>query len=220
MDYRTRQQRPATSSTLPLSSDRHSPSSKKQRIEPRMLPPGRPGSEMSPGGFSYAPSMRGASGSSYGNNNAPYYPGQSFVPPSFDSFSSSRGQRNLPTPYNEYPLGSSSRPPPHRNPSGDPFGTLLDDDATRQTLPAAQGAGYTGIDWPVHNTGGRRTFNFIGLRDTRLTCNREHEHERDRGKCGPVVRKLDGLPGRLTGRGAGGRSAARGGTTGKSGAGD
>ncbi|KAJ7462212.1 hypothetical protein B0H11DRAFT_99862 [Mycena galericulata] len=105
VDYRTRQQRPTTSSALPLSSDRHSPSSKKQRIEPRMLPPGRTGSEMSPGGFSYAPSMRGASGSSYGSNNAPYYPGQPFVPPSFDSFSGSRGQRNLTTAIHRIPAG-------------------------------------------------------------------------------------------------------------------
>ncbi|KAJ7132821.1 hypothetical protein C8R43DRAFT_1023519 [Mycena crocata] len=160
VDYRrAAQQRPGTTSSLPMSSDRHSPSSKKARIAP-MMPPGRTGEMQS--GFSYAPSMRGASSSSsYNNNNPSYYPlsnPPSFVPPSFDSFSSSRSQsqRNLPTPYTEFPLGSSSRPQPHRNPSGDPFGGLLDaDDATRQTHNIqTQGSAYTGIDWPVHNTGG------------------------------------------------------------------
>ncbi|KAJ7733738.1 hypothetical protein DFH07DRAFT_845284 [Mycena maculata] len=164
VDYRRGQQRPTGSSGIPLSSDRQSPSSKKQRIEPRMLP-GRPGSEMSPGGFSYAPSMRSASGGSYNNNNAPYYPGQPFVPPpSFDSFSSSRGRGSLPGSYSEYPLGSSSRPPPHRNQSGDPFGGLLDNEPARQNLPA-QGSGYTGIDWPVHNTAGRRRCYFLTMGD-------------------------------------------------------
>ncbi|KAJ6593832.1 hypothetical protein B0H19DRAFT_1092191 [Mycena capillaripes] len=143
-----------------MSSDRHSPSSKKPRIAPMLPPASGRGSDL-PGSFSYAPSMRSASGSSpYASSSPSYYPmGQSsFGPPSsFEAFSSSRSQsqRNLPTPYNEYPLGSSSRPQPHRNASGDPFAGLLDDDPARQTHGlATQGTGYTGIDWPVHNNSG------------------------------------------------------------------
>ncbi|KAJ6475298.1 hypothetical protein C8R47DRAFT_1142967 [Mycena vitilis] len=160
VDYRRpSQQRP---STLPMSSDRHSPSSKKPRIAP-MLPPSGRGSEL-PGGYSYAPSMRSASGSSPYASSPSYYPmtsqASSFGPPSsFEAFSSARtqsqSQRNLPAPY-EYPLGSSSRPQPHRNSSGDPFAGLLDDEPARQGHGiATQGTGYTGgIDWPVHSSSG------------------------------------------------------------------
>jgi len=162
VDYRRGAQQRPSSSSLPLSSDRHSPSSKKQRIAPMLPPSGR--SDL-PGGFSYAPSMRSASGgSSYTSPNTPYYPlssQTSFGPPSsFEAFSGSRGQSqrsSLPAAYPEYsPIGSSSRPPPHRNTSGgDPFAGLLDDDTGRQAHGiAGQNTAYGGIDWPVHNNSG------------------------------------------------------------------
>ncbi|KAJ7045442.1 hypothetical protein C8F04DRAFT_434217 [Mycena alexandri] len=164
VDYPRTQQRPPSSS-LPLSSDRHSPSSKKQRIAPMMPPASGRSSDV--GGYSYTPSLRGASGSSSYTSNPPYYPlpGQtSFGPPSsFEAFSGSRGQSQRNLPYGEYPLGSpSSRSQAHRNSSGDPFAGLLDDDPARQTHGIAPpSAGYTGIDWPVHNNSGSS-----GLRQT------------------------------------------------------
>ncbi|KAF8210159.1 hypothetical protein K438DRAFT_142090 [Mycena galopus ATCC 62051] len=156
VDYnRSRQQRPPP--VLPISSDRNSPSSKKPRIAPMMPPSGR--GDL-PGGFSYA---RGASGSSaYTSPNTPYYPPLSnqapfAPPPSFESFSGSRGpsqRSSLPMSYGEYsPIGSSGRPQPHRSASsGDPFAGLLDEEGPRQTHGiGGQSAGYGGLDWPVHN---------------------------------------------------------------------
>ncbi|KAF7361989.1 Protein phosphatase [Mycena venus] len=163
VDYRRSAQQRPPSSSLPLSSDRHSPSSKKPRIAPMMPPSGR-GSDL-PGGFSYAPSMRGASGSSsYTSPNTPYYPlssQTSFGPPSsFEAFSGSRGQSqrgSLPAPYPEYSPIGSSRPQPHRNASsGDPFAGLLDEDGRQAHGIATQNTPYGGIDWPVHNNSGER----------------------------------------------------------------
>ncbi|KAJ7346543.1 hypothetical protein DFH08DRAFT_868535 [Mycena albidolilacea] len=164
VDYpRSGHQRPP-SSGLAMSGERLSPSNnKKPRILPMQQPPSR--SEL-PGGFSYAPSMRGASGSSsYTSPNTPYYqalPSQpSFGQSSSFEFSGARGQsqrNSLPTSYPEYSPIASSRPAPHRNASsGDPFAGLLDEDGPRQTHGiGGQNTAYGGIDWPVHsnNSGG------------------------------------------------------------------
>ncbi|KAJ6609845.1 hypothetical protein B0H10DRAFT_2062727 [Mycena sp. CBHHK59/15] len=191
-------------------------------------PQGRPSSSDMSGGFSYAPSIRGASTSSTYNNSQSYYPlssQTSFVPPSFETFSSSRSQphtRNLPTPYSDYPVQSSSRSQPHRNPSGDPFGALMDaEDPARQThgIPP-QGAGYTGIDWPVHGGGGGgSTMRRMWLHIIRDTTDSLHEHRAATeftGKCEHVARPLVGLPGGRTGRRAGGEPDTGRGATGES----
>ncbi|KAJ7497224.1 hypothetical protein FB451DRAFT_221185 [Mycena latifolia] len=219
VEYRRPTQPRPPSSALPLSSDRTSPSSKKARIAPMLPPSGRPGSSESPGGFSYAPSMRGAaSGSGY---NAPYYPlssQTSFVPPSFESFSSSTRGQGPRAGYSEYPLGSSSRGP-QRSASGDPFGGLLDEDTTRQHGMGGQGAGYTGIDWPVHNTnsggGIRRAYSLAAGTETDAGTRADERRrgERERG--------VDGVSGRGdTGGGAGVGASSGGGAAGESGTGD